>query len=97
LAIMAKQTIDQLAERLAFKLSGRAGRERPPTPAAIRLIAQCLKLVSIFTGNYPTMQFHVNVSGFDKQGQIFWTPVFEDKAVLDSFAGGILGMVYITH
>jgi len=93
-AIMAKQTIGQLAERMAFKLNRRAGRERPPTPAAIRLIAQFLELVHTLTGDYPTMNFHVHVSGFDKKGHIFWTPVFEDKAVLDSSAGGVLGMVY---
>jgi len=91
---MAKQTIGQLAESMAVKLNRRAGRERPPTPAAIRLIAQFLELVQTLTGDYPTMNFHVHVSGFDKKGHIFWTPVFEDKAVLDSSAGGVLGMVY---
>jgi len=32
--------------------------------------------------------------GFDENGDVFWRPVFEDKAVLESSAGGVLGSVY---
>jgi len=91
---MAKLTIGQVADAMAIKLNKRAGRRRPPTPAATRLLFHFLRMIETLAEDYPTMNFHVHVSGFDENGDVFWTPVFEDKAVLDSSAGGVLGSVY---
>jgi len=42
---MAKLTIGQVADAMAIKLNKRAGRRRPPTPAATRLLFHFLRMI----------------------------------------------------
>jgi len=91
---IAKLTVRQVADVMAIKLNKRAGRRRPPRPAAIRLLFHFLRMIETLAKDYTTMNFHVHMLGFDENGDVFWTPVFEDRAVLDSSAGAVLGSVY---
>jgi len=74
---------------LRFVGPGRTG------PVSLARLEQILGMIELFSDNNTNFNFHVQVSGYDTTGKIFWLPVLEDQNILDSApASQVMSMLY---
>jgi len=68
--------------------------ERRVCSVTLEQVKQLLTIVELFSKDNNNLNWHVHVSGYDKNGKLFWLPIYEDEAVCTSPAAHVLSMVY---
>ena len=92
-ATMVSATVDAAALATCTSFCEAVG-ERRVGSVTLEQVKRLLTQVELFSKDNNQLNWHVHVSGYDKKGKLFWLPIYEDDAVLQSAAANVLGQVY---
>lgn len=68
--------------------------EQQASRVPVRALQELLDNVETVASANKSLSWHVHLSGYDETGKVFWLPVWEDVAVLQTSARRVLSMVY---
>jgi len=90
---MVSAAVEQAALATCTSFSEAVG-ERRIGAVTMQQVKMLLKQVELFSKDNNDLNWHLHVSGYDKNGKLFWLPIYEDDAVPQSAASNVLGQVY---
>lgn len=86
-------SVRSVMKTLDGDLARRLGSRRF-APTSLQRVQHCLVLLVQLARDNPSVSWHVHLSGYGENREVFWLPIREDPAVLSSGAGRGLGQVY---
>ena len=93
LATMVSASVEAAALATCSSFCDAVGERRVGSVTSEQ-VKRLLTQVELFSKDNNQLNWHVHVSGYDCKGKLFWLPIYEDDAVLQSAAANILGQVY---
>jgi len=90
---MVSAAVEQAALATFTSFAETVGEQRIGA-VTMQLVKLLLKQVELFSKDTNALNWHLQVSGYDKIDKLFLLPSYEDDVVLENAASNVLGKVY---